>query len=254
MTTNKLLSAFGIVLLGAFAVVAQDKPGTITSIEFQTPKNGMVKQYEDGRKQKVEWHKQQKDSQPLYVWQVISGDHTGTYLVGRLDQHWADFDKPSVPDKADLEEYTKVIGSSVESLVTRYYEVLPKLSRPPDGSGISKYSEVITYRLRNGKESDFRSALERTTEAIDKTKWPVHFYWYVLANGGTGTEYVLVIPHANWADFEDKPGMKTFAEMLKDAFGQSEADSIRKRFDDSTETVSSEINEFRADLSYLPAK
>ncbi len=48
--------------------------------------------------------------------------------------------------------------------------------------------------------------------------------------------------------------MKTFAEMLKDAFGQSEADSIRKRFDDSTETVSSEINEFRADLSYLPAK
>jgi hypothetical protein len=254
MITKKSLSAFGIILLGAVSAVAQDKPGTIAALEFQTPKNGMVKQYEEGRKQKVDWHKQQKDSQPLYVWETLSGDHTGTYIIGRLDQHWADFDKPSVPEKADLEEFNKVVGASVQSLVTRYYEVLPKLSRPPDSSTVSKYSEIITYHVGNGKEADFRSALERATEAIDKTKWPVHFLWYVLVNGGTGSEYVLVIPHTNWADFEDKPGMKTFAEMLKDAFGQAEADSVRKRFDDSTQSVTSEILEFRTDLSYLPSK
>jgi hypothetical protein len=63
MITKKSLSAFGIILLGAVSAVAQDKPGTIAALEFQTPKNGMVKQYEEGRKQKVDWHKQQKDSQ-----------------------------------------------------------------------------------------------------------------------------------------------------------------------------------------------
>ena len=57
----------------AATTLAQDK-GTIAALEFQTPKNGMVKQYEDGRKAKVEWHKQQKDKTPLYVSQVLTGE------------------------------------------------------------------------------------------------------------------------------------------------------------------------------------
>ena len=66
--------------------------------------------------------------------------------------------------------------------------------------------------------------------------------------------YVLVLPHDNWADFEDKPDMKPFPEMLKEAFGQAEADSIIKRFDSSTESETTEIVQFRPDLSYLPKK
>jgi hypothetical protein len=42
--------------------------------------------------------------------------------------------------------------------------------------------------------------------------------------------------------------------MLKDAFGQEEADSITKRFDSSIESATTEIIEFRADLSYVPNK
>lgn len=254
MIAKKLLSAFGVMLLAAIPGFAQEKPGTIASLEYQTPKNGMVKQYEDGRKQKAEWHKQQKDTQPLMVWETISGDHTGTYIVGRLGQHWSDFDKPPIPEQADLDEFNKVIGAYVQSLVTRYYEFLPKDSKPTDSAVPSKFSEVITYRVSPGKGEDFHSAVTRTTEAIEKTKWPVHYFWYELANGGRGGTYVLVLPHANWADFEDKPGMKPFDEMLKEAFGHAEADSIRKRFDSSVESTTSEIVQFRPDLSYLPTK
>jgi hypothetical protein len=188
------------------------------------------------------------------VWETISGDHTGTYVVGRLGQHWADFDKPSVPEQSDLDEYNKVIGAYVQSLVTRYYELLPKVSKPLDSATPSKFSEIVTYVIRPGKRDDFRSAMARVTEAIEKTKWPVHYYWYTLANGGHGGTYVLVIPHANWADFEDRPDMKPFPEMLKEAFGQEEADSILKRIDSSTETETTEIVQFRPDLSYLPNK
>jgi hypothetical protein len=251
---KKLLSCFGIMLLAGVSGLAQEKPGTIASLEFQTPKSGMAKQYEDGRKQKADWHKQQKDSKPLMVWETISGDHTGTYVVGRLGQHWADFDKPSVPEQSDLDEYNKVIGAYVQSLVTRYYELLPKVSKPLDSATPSKFSEIVTYVIRPGKRDDFRSAMARVTEAIEKTKWPVHYYWYTLANGGHGGTYVLVIPHANWADFEDRPDMKPFPEMLKEAFGQEEADSILKRVDSSTETETTEIVQFRPDLSYLPNK
>jgi hypothetical protein len=88
MNVKKLASILGITLLTATSGLTQEKPGTISALEFQTPKTGMVKQYEEGRKQKAEWHKQQKDTQPLYVWEVVSGEHTGSYIVGRLEQHW----------------------------------------------------------------------------------------------------------------------------------------------------------------------
>ena len=42
--------------------------------------------------------------------------------------------------------------------------------------------------------------------------------------------------------------------MLKDAFGQAEADSVVDRLDSSIESESSEILKFRQDLSYIPAK
>jgi hypothetical protein len=255
MKFSRIVSMFGGVLLAAVSAGAQTQPGTIAALEFQTPKNGMVKQYEDGRKQKADWHKQQKDSQALLVWEVMSGDHTGTYVVGRLGQHWADMDKPSLPDQADLEAYQKAVAPYVQSLVARYYSLMPKLNNMPAGmAGPSKYSEVITYNVKTSGDSEFRSALARTDEAIKKTKWPVNYEWYELVNGGRAGTFVLVIPHANWADFEDKPGMKSFRDMLKDAFGESEADSIIKQFDASVESTWSEIIQFRGDLSYVPAK
>jgi hypothetical protein len=254
MNVKKLASILGITLLTALSGLAQEKPGNIAALEFQTPKNGMVKQYEEGRKQKAEWHKQQKDTQPLYVWEIVSGEHTGTYVVGRLNQHWADFDKPSVPEQADIDQYNKLIGTSVQSLITQYYEFLPKFSSPGNTKPTDKYSEIFVYRVRPGKDSEFNSAVSRANEAIQKTKWPTSYLWLALANGGRVGTYVLVIPHNSWADLEEKPDMKPFRQMLTDAFGPEEADSLMKRFDSSVDSITSEIDKFRADLSYLPAK
>ena len=65
---------------------------------------------------------------------------------------------------------------------------------------------------------------------------------------------ILVLPRKSWADFEDKPDVKPFREMLKEAFGQAEADSILDRLDHSVEKETSDIVQFRPDLSYLPGK
>jgi hypothetical protein len=48
--------------------------------------------------------------------------------------------------------------------------------------------------------------------------------------------------------------MKPFRDMLTEAFGAPEAESLIKRVDGSVESTWSEIIEFRTDLSYLPAK
>jgi hypothetical protein len=255
MKRNRLLSAaVGIMLFAACSLTAQEKPGTIAALDFQKPKNGMVPQYQAGRKQKAAWHKQQNDPLPLFVWETLSGDNTGTYIVGRLGQHWADLDKPAIPDEADVAEFQKVVGGYVDSVIARYYDFMPKISNPSDAKTPSKFAEIITFHLRYGKGSDFRSAIGRVYEAAQKTKWPPHYEWYALANGGPTGVYVLVLPRNNWAEFEDKPDVKPFRDMLKEAFEQAEADSIVDRIDHSVEKQTSEIIQFRPDLSYLPGK
>jgi len=249
----KLLAAMGALLFAASSVVAQT-PGTLGTLEFQKPKNGMVKQYEDGRKQKAAWHKQQNDSQPLMVWETLTGDNTGVYLVGRFGQHWADLDKPSVPDQADIDEYNKVIGNYVESLTTRYYNYLPKISNPTSSPTPSKFAEILTFHVRYGKASEFRNAINRVDDAIQKTKWPLKHEWYELVSGGATGTFVLVLPHDNYADFADNPNVKPFRDMLKEGLGQAEADSIINEFDSSVQNETSEIIQFRPDLSYLPTK
>jgi hypothetical protein len=259
MTIGKVCTWVCAVILVAFSAIStfgqDDKAGRIASLEFQKIKPGMSTQYEAGRKQKVAWHKSQNDSQPLFVWATIAGDNTGTYIVGRLGQHWADLDHPSVSDQADLDEFNKVVGSTVESLTTRYYEYMPKYSNPGEmGATPEKYSEIITFRVRFGHEDDFLTGVARVNEAAKKTNWPAKYQWYALESGGDAGTFVLVEAHPNWADFEEKPDQKPIPAMLQDAFGHAQAESIMKNFDSSVISESSEIIEFRADLSYVPGK
>ncbi len=254
MKALRLSSALAFAVLSVSSLFAQSNPGTILQLEFQTPKNGMIQQYEDGRKQKAAWHKQQNDKTPLLVWEIISGDETNTYIVGEPPQHWADMDKPSIPEETDLAEYNKVIGNYVQKLAIRFYEYMPKVSNPPASQLPLKYEEIITYHVKPGKDSAFRNAVSRAHDATEKTKWPYRYEWYQLVNGGPDGEWVLALPHENWAGFEEQPNVKPFRDMLKDAFGQAEADSITEALDSSTKDSSSMLIQFRPDLSYLPGK
>lgn len=254
MKALRLLSALAFAVLSLPSLFAQSNSATILQLEFQTPKNGTIQQYEDGRKQKAAWHKQQNDKTPLLVWEIISGDDTNTYIVGQPPQHWADMDKPSIPEETDLAEYNKVIGNYVQKLVIRYYEFLPKLSHPPDSQLPLKYEEVIAFHVKYGKGMDFQKGVSRVTEAATKANWPMKFEWYHLANGGSGDEWVLVLPHDNWASFGDQPNIKPVHEMVAGAFGESEAKALFDSFNDMVMYETTSIIQFRPDLSYIPGK
>jgi hypothetical protein len=179
----------------------------------------------------------------------------GDFVVGRFGQHWADYDKPVVTDEADVAEFQKVMGAYVDSLTLQYYDFMPKISNPLDGAtGPAKFSEIVVFQVHYGKISDFRSAITRIHDATVKTKWPLSYECYTLVDGGLDGTFVLAFPHNTWADFDDKPDAKPYREMLKDAFGQSEADSIVDRIEHSVDKATSYILKFRPDLSYIPAK
>ena len=95
------------------------------------------------------------------MWETLTGDATGTYIIGRLNEHWADFDKPSVPEQSDIDEYNKVIGAYVESVITRYYALLPKVSSMGQSSATDKFAEIVTFQVKYGK--DFRFSERHST-------------------------------------------------------------------------------------------
>lgn len=236
----------------AIALAAQEKPGTIASLEFQRPKNGMTRQYEDGRKQKAAWHKQQKDTQPLMVWQVIAGDAFGTYVVGRVGNHWKDLDTPSVPEAADEAAYEKNVGPYVESVVARYYAYLPNISHPAPGNETPPMSQIIVFRVRYGKAPEFINLARKINDAIVKSNWSLHYQWYALVVGGPSPTFVLSIPRNKWADFEEPE--KSFDMMLEEAYGKQDAREIIAALERVIQSEETEIVKFRADLSYIPGK
>jgi hypothetical protein len=215
----------------------------------------MTQQYEQGRKQKADWHKQQKDPSPLYVFETLTGQNTGTYLVCRFDLHWADMDKPPVPDAADAEEYTKVVGSYVQTVTDQYYEFMPKLSNADAASmGPAKFTEFVTFHVKREKTEEFRSALARIAEGAKKSSWPNHYEFYELDFGGRAGTFVLTESHPSWADFEEKPDAKPLRHMLEESFGAAEADAVYTRLMGAIESEDTEILQYRPDLSYVPAK
>ena len=242
------------VFLAALSTAAQSNPGNIVEAEFQTPKAGMTQQYEQGRKQKADWHKQQKDSTPLLVSEIVSGDDTGTYLVTRGLMHWADMDHPSIPETADTDEFNKVVGQYVEKVTDSFYELLPKFGNPDTSPTPSKYSVIEILRVKSGKNADFRAAVGRISEAEKKANPTSHLAIYQLVNGGVEGTYVVSIPRANWAAFEQNPNVKPMAQVVTEAYGPDEGNSILAALDGSIESEYSEILQFRPDLSYMPGQ
>jgi len=243
-----------VFMAAASSTSAQTNPGNIVAVESQTPKSGMKQQYEQGRKQKADWHKQQKDPSALLVFEIVSGQDTGTYLVSRGGLHWADLDHPAVPEAADDEEYNKAVGPYVASLTDSYYQLMPKMGNPDTSPLPSKYGEVEIIRVKPGKTGDFRTAVAKISEAERKANPSVHVEIYELLNGGYSGTFVAIFPRANWAAFEESPNTKPMTQALTEAYGADETNSTMAALDNSIESEYSEIIQFRQDLSYVPAK
>jgi hypothetical protein len=250
MRLGKALAIIAFAGAAVFTLGAQQKPAHIMSIEFQTPKNGMTKQYEAGRKAKAEWHKSQKDPRPLFIWETMTGEHTGSYIVGQPAVTWKEMDNPPISDDMDQDMWQRTMGDYTESLVAHYYEHQPDLSWPGTATMPPKYSEVVTFNVHQGKTDAFVADLKKITAAISKAKWGSNYNVYSLSYGGKGNTFVLVVDHPNYADFAEPA--KSFNQLLAEAMGKDAAVAFMKGLDATLDSTEAQIIKFRPDLSYIP--
>ena len=119
-----------------------------------------------------------------------------------------------------------------------------------DWSVVETLVQVFTYRLNPRQAPAFQHVLGRFVEAAEHTTWPGRYIWIASISGGADGTYILVVPHENWASVA--PRFKTPPEVLEEAFGRQEADSLNAMFNEAVDSVVSEIWQYRPDLSYIP--
>lgn len=250
MQRRAMLVGVLCALLLALPVATQEEDGNIAMVIFFKAKPGMGKQMEEGTKRHLDWHRQQNDPWTWQVFQVVSGDDTGMYVGVTFGHRWQDFDTAPVPREADEADAEINIEPYVGWSVVRYYAALPNVSLPPQAEGPLPLSTVVIFRVRPGKDAKFNYLIGKFHKAIEKTNWPVHYIWYALVNGGEGGTYAVVLPSENWAGFA--PQEKSFVQMLEEAYGRQEAESLLHSWGKILKGSASHINRYRADLSYVP--
>ncbi|MBI2956545.1 MAG: hypothetical protein HYY26_04440 [Acidobacteria bacterium] len=238
----------GLLAWPAAAQMAEE--GNVARVTFVKVKPGMAAQFEEAVKKHVELHRAKKDTWGYAAWQVISGPNNGDYGFGVFGRRWADFDNPPVPTAEEMADILANIAPYVESATPTFWLNLAKVSRPAPAPG--EMEEVIWFRVRPGKSSDFEYAIGKFHEAIAKTNWPVHYEWWVLVNGGEQPTFVLTLPRANFASFAQPE--KPFRKMLEEAFGATEAQKLYEGFAETLKGQSSEIIRNRPELGYSPGQ
>jgi hypothetical protein len=244
-----------MVLLAACLVPlapAQDKEVNVGWVYAMTIKPGMTKQYEEGRKRHMDWHRKQNDSWSWQVWQVQTGEATGSYLSTTFGHSWKDLDawEAKLGD-ADTADGNANMMPYIAGETASIWMVLKDPSHPGSMSVTPKMAEVNHFLLKPGMEEDFNDAIKKINDAIVKSEWPVRYTWYALQDGGQGPHYVLLLEMNGWADLaEPNP---SFDAMLAKAVGKHDAEALTHAFSHSVQREWTETIRFRPELSYTPA-
>ena len=217
------------------------------------PKDGMQRQFEEGYKRHLEWHRQNKDKWTWYGWQVIAGDRLGYFVDGTFGHRWEEFDAAVAP-AGDAADNALNVSPYADFLSLSHYLLRPEISRGNllEDRAPSALIELLYYRLYPGKETEFESVLQKVHEAYGKEKQPRRYTWYKLVSGGEQPTYLLMLPLTKLADFQMVE--QSFTAILAKGYAEREAKLLLNTLQASVREVRSEALRYRSDLSYLPPK
>jgi hypothetical protein len=245
-------AVFGTVfaLVAAIPALAQ-QPGKLAEIHINRVKPGMTQQYEAGRKKHMAWHKGQNDTWSWYTWQVVTGQATGSYVVGTFEHNWKDLDGREKFTEADGADAQANMGSSLAGEEESYYVYRDDLSLAPQGPPAPLIS-VTHFMLKPDGTNDFVDAVKKVGEGIKKTNYPSSgpSRWYQLANGGESPHFVLVGDRANWGSFQS-PTDKSLDAMMAEAYGKEQGAAILSTLRKAVRSIYTEALQYRPDLSYV---
>ena len=211
--------------------------------------------YEDGVKTYNQCLRQHGFKYAWTAWQHETGD-TYTYSYTTDPATWGDFDTMYAAGKACESVWMSAANPHLLSETSTFYTLDPGMSNMPQGMHPTDgLVEVVEFKIKEGQAAHdaFKDSARMIFTAVEKTHRPGSAMMLEVEDGGSGApDFILVLPHKNWADLgnEIQPPLWT---MMANVYGAKKAQEIRKTLGNVTEHTSSHIDRYDADLTYTPA-
>jgi hypothetical protein len=246
-------AVFGTVLtLVAVIPALAQQPGKLAEIHINRVKPGITQQYEAGRKKHMAWHKGQNDTWSWYTWAVVTGQGTGSYVIGTFEHNWKDLDGREKFNQADAADAQANMGSYLAGEEQSYYLYRDDLSLAQQAFPPAPLISITHFMLKPDGTNEFVDAVKKVNDGIKKTNYPSAgaSRWYQLTNGGEGPHFVLVGDRANWGSFQP-PTDKSLDAMMEDAYGKEQGAAILSTLRKAVHSIYTEALQYRPDLSYV---
>lgn len=228
------------------AVVGVDYTDTVAPAELHA--------YEAGVKAYNQCLREHGVKYSVYAASHETGRNTYTFSYDTGPYTWADQDASIARSKpcntvfaAQVNPHLQAESSSF-SVLQRDMSHLPRAPLPLD--------HMINYTLNPGRAAHeaFTNAMKKITTAAAKTHWPYYYEMDAIEGGGEGApDYQLDIPLKDYAQNGLEPNPSLW-KMVASAYGQADADALRKSLDGAIKSSSDHFDRYNADLSYIAGK
>ena len=194
MKVRRVLARIVIPLITwlALSSPAAAQTGNVARIVVWQMKPGMDRDFQEGYKRHLQWHRDNRDTWAWRGWILSSGDRVDYFVDGTFFHAWSDFDNPVNPSGDGANNELNVYPyADVRALAT--FEVVPALSNlQPDQLG-SPQLTFLYFEVPAGKGAEFETAIGRELQNSPVTH-------AVLRPVNGATEYLTLLPFTKSSD------------------------------------------------------
>lgn len=239
-----------IIVLTFASACAFGQGNTLYSVLRVTPKMGKTSAFES--KWKTHHAKYHAKDDGRMVFQILSGDNAGSFLLVHGPTSFANMDKERATDAAHDLDYESTITPSVEKTSGSYtFRWADTLSY----NGTVKADKFLTtvYHVKSGRLSDLITEIKRSVKVNSLIKSPSSSNTYIQQWGGSHPEVVIISNLKDGFKQLDNGFSPSMSNAFKDTYikeyGQSDWDRRMKLLPEITDSYDVYISKLRKDMS-----
>ncbi|HUS03643.1 MAG TPA: hypothetical protein VMY77_18010 [Chitinophagaceae bacterium] len=228
---------------------AYGQGNTLYQVLFVTPKMGKAASYE--RTWKTHQAKFHAKDDGRQVYEVMSGDNAGSFILVSGPTSYADMDKEKANSAVHDADYDNTIIPFVEKNSGSYtYRWVDTLSY----NGTVKAEKYVTtvYNLKQGKGPDLVAEIKRAIKINGLINSPSSYNTYIKLWAGSHPQIVTISNLKDGfkqLDLTYTPVNPAFKETYIKEYGQAQWDKRNTLLSEITESIDVYISKLRKDMS-----
>lgn len=228
---------------------AYGQGNTLYQVLFVTPKMAKTTSFE--RTWKAHHAKYHAKDDGRQVYEILSGDHAGDFILVSGPTSFADMDKEKANSAVHDADYDNTIIPFVEKNSGAYtYRWADTLSYNGNVKA-EKYTTTV-YNLKQGKGPDLTAEIKRGIKINEMIKSPSSYNTYVKLWAGSRPQIVLITNLKDGfkqLDLSHTPVNPAFKETYIKEYGQAQWDKRTNLLPEITESIEVYISKLRKDMS-----